>query len=234
MSDNRSLVSNIDTANYNSLVAYINACYCKKWGYDFKYYQPYLKDLTNPELYNCLDPNNGGVRHASWSKLLAATRAMENKQYSHIVYIDSDCIFKEFNKPLTYLLNQTRHDISFLDNSPWGSDKPCAGFFILKNTEYTRKVLDMWYAVSIPSKNAQHAWEQDGLWKIRDTLSYDLLNSEGWFFEAPQQYLRHVGSHQNAQRIPYFRKYVNSLLPIYGEYSTVIKSIEVDLFSTVT
>jgi hypothetical protein len=232
MSDNRPLVSDINSANYNSLTAYINACYCKKWGYDIKYIQPYLQNRECPELFNCTDPRTGETRHASWSKLITMQHMLNDKTYTHYVYIDSDCIFKDFSKPLTYLLDKMCTDILFLNNTPWGTDKPCAGFFILKNTDTCHKKMKDWYAISIPSKNKSHAWEQDALWIFISSLSYDLVDGEDWFFENNHQYLRHVAIHQETGRISYFKKRVGVLVSEYGNYTTVIKSIESSLLCT--
>ena len=44
MSDNRKLHGSLAGADYNSLVAAINYEYCKKHGYDFIYYRPYLNN----------------------------------------------------------------------------------------------------------------------------------------------------------------------------------------------
>jgi len=118
MSDNRNLNDNLNTSEYNSLVSSINYEYSQIHGYDFIYYNPYLnKDKI--EIFNCKNPNNNILRHSAWSKLLSTLLATE-LHYDYIVYIDSDCIFKDFNQKLEDFINSyDDKDIIFLNNKPY-------------------------------------------------------------------------------------------------------------------
>ena len=99
MSDNRPLSQTMEKAEYNSLTAVINNEYCKKWKYNFIYYKPYFKEQKELLLYNCIDPNTNETRHAAWAKLLSTSLVL-NLDYDYVVYIDSDCIFKNFDLSL--------------------------------------------------------------------------------------------------------------------------------------
>jgi hypothetical protein len=209
MSDNRNLDANIESASYNSLVAAINYEYCKRHNYDFVYYRPYLNKRSETPLYNCIDPNTGDQRHASWSKLLSTSKLLESS-YDYIVYIDSDCIFKDFNQSLEKFFQPYSHyQILFLNNKPCHDGSlPCAGFYALRVNNYTKQFVRDWYAVNLRSKNRDHAWEQDALWHIYRRYNVGIIDS--WMFrEVEGQFLRHIHSFDNSSRIPYFRSFID-------------------------
>ena len=211
MSDNRALQSDLDTSTYHSQVAAINYAYCLKHKYDFVYYRPYLDSKESFSLYNCVDPHTNETRHASWSKLLSALDMFnqQNQSYDYIVYIDSDCIFKDFERRIEEFLPQMKtHDIIFLNNMPWNEDKPCAGFFVCKNSELARSYLQDWYNVNLAEKNKLHAYEQDALWTLyKSWKSCFILNS--WMFcEHEGQFLRHICHLENDLRSVYFKQFI--------------------------
>ena len=204
MSDNRYLENDIEKANYNSLVAVINNEYCKKHNYDFLYFIPTLNGSN--ALYNCVDPNSGELRHASWSKLLSTKICLE-KEYDYIVYIDSDCIFKDFNFKIEGIIDDS--DIIFLNNKPWGDELPCAGFYICKVCDRTKTMIKEWYNYRIPEKNINNNWEQDALWNIYKNYNIKIIDS--WMFkEDNKQFLRHICHIENNIRIGYFRNFIRS------------------------
>jgi len=227
MSDNRFLSKNYNNAEYNSYVACINYEYCKKYNYDFIYYRPYLDNIKSVVLNNCKDPNSGNLRHAAWSKLLSTNIALE-LSYDYIVYIDSDCIFKNFNKSLEDFINLYNKPIIFLNNKPWGDTVPCSGFYICKVSSYTKKFIKDWYNVCIPTRNIYHAWEQDALWQI--FRNYDIAIVDQWMFrEEDDQLLRHVASWEKEKRLPYFRNFIH----VNGiDYSRNIMNINVVEYNT--
>ena len=229
MSDNRSIDPDIEKASYNSLVASINYEYCKKHKYDFLYYVPYNKEIGKGSLYNCIDPNSNTVRHAAWSKLLSTKLALE-MDYNYVVYIDSDCIFKDFEQTIEQFIEPFKDkDIMFLNNKPWGDHLPCSGFFVLKVNEQSKRFINDWYNVNIPEKNEHHEWEQCALWKIYKMYNIGIIDS--WMFkEVSGQYLRHVASYQSEKRIPYFQNFIKERE--IDHLSNVIKNIEVIEFST--
>lgn len=226
MSDNRNLSSNFSNAEYNSLVASINYEYCKKYGYDFIYYRPFLKNKELTVLNNCIDPNDGSPRHASWSKLLSTKIAIE-LDYEYIVYIDSDCIFKDLNKSLDEIIRDYINDIIFFNNNPWGYDKPCAGFYICKKSENSIKFIKNWYNYKLPRCNILHSWEQSALWEI--FKEYNILIIDTWMFrEREGQFLRHIGTHEKEKRIPYFKNFIEENNINFSDNISQIKCIEFD------
>jgi len=223
MSDNRRLQS----SEYNSLVAAINYDYCKKHKYDFIYYRPYLNIKESVSLYNCIDPNTNTTRHASWSKLLSAKLALE-LPYDYVVYIDSDCIFKNRDFSLDeFIRPYLKYDTIFLNNKPWGDHLPCGGFFVCKVGPASKQFIQDWYAIPIPSKNKVHAWEQDALWTLYKKFNIAIVD-EMMFQEKEGQFLRHICHKEHRLRIPYFQAFltsnqidVRSIEPIqYIEYNT--------------
>lgn len=220
MSDNRRLDS-----EYNTLTAFINNEYCKRHGYGFIYFRPYIRDNL-PYLYNCLNPITNTRRHASWSKLLSVTIALESPDYDYIVYIDSDCIFKDHTKPIDSYLPTEGYNVLFLNNKPWNDDRPCAGFFACRVNDATRQFIKDWWNVQIPKNDEKHPWEQAALWKIY--TKYPIQIIDAWMFqEVEGQFLRHVATNQSKQRIPYFMKYIVDMtiktdtIP-YQEYDTAL------------
>jgi hypothetical protein len=208
MSDNRALEPDLQSSGYHSQVAAINYSYCLKHKYDFIYYRPYLDSKTSHSLYNCKDPHRNETRHASWSKLLSA-KDMFKQSYDYIVYIDSDCIFKDFDKRIEEVCSQMfTHNIIFLNNKPWDEDKPCAGFFICKNSELARSYITDWYNVNLPEKNKVHAYEQDALWTIYKTWKLCFVMNRWMFREHHEQFLRHICHLENDLRSYYFKQFI--------------------------
>lgn len=214
MSDNRPIKNNckIDNASYNGLAAVINYEYCKKYGYHFKYYVPYLNQLEPLSLYNCLDPNNDQPRHASWSKLLASQKALDSEEnYDYIVYLDSDCIVKNFDIPLESIIygNENKNMILFWDR-PCTQNEPNAGVYICKNNFNTKLMIEKWYNVNIPYQNINRIWEQSALWKVYkgwqalDPDNLVILENIN-MVEKENQYLRHITTGESHNRISYFR-----------------------------
>lgn len=225
MSDNRPLSSDFTKSEYNSLVAAINYTYCKKYGYDFLYYRPYLNKTDTTSVFNCLDPKTKELRHASWSKLLATCLAID-LGYDSIVYIDSDCIFKDFDTSLeTFIKPSPEKTLVFLNNKPVGKDKPCAGFYYAKVCKEVRDFVKEWYDVDLPLKNKHHAWEQDALWFLGTRPFIGIIDS--WMFQEEKgQYLRHISSFDNVSRVPYFKKFLTDKNINFSETISEIKVVE--------
>ena len=234
MSDNRRLRGDLDTADYNSLVAAINASYCKAQGYDFRYYRPYLNDRAEEPLFNCLDPHSGAPRHASWSKLLSMQKAVVAGNYDYVVYIDSDCIFKDWSQRLEDMIRpHASSDILVASDAPFHPGFPCAGFFILKVGSVSRQFLKDWYGVDMPRRNKGRYWEQSALWSFFKTYpGLTVIDNWNFFKEGgADQFLRHIASFQKARRIPYFRDFIAAKGISFG---AVVKGISVVEFSTVS
>jgi len=209
MSDNRKLEANFDDANYHTLCSVINYHYCKKHGYDFKYYRPYKGDKWDIQINNCTDPNSGEPRHAAWSKLLSTQIALD-QHYDFIVYIDSDCIFKDLERRIEDIIQMFSHnDIIFLNDKPDFPEKPNTGFFICKNNANTKKLIKNWYNLSISKKNTGFAWEQSAFWEIYKSYNVGIYDSM-FLEEEVGQYLRHIHHGFNEMRLPYFKKFIKT------------------------
>lgn len=231
MSDNRDLCDNIEESNYNSLTTYINYKYSIKHGYDFKYLQPKLDDKI--ELYNCYSPSNK-IRHSAWSKILSVIKVMEEySQYEWICYLDSDCIFNDNNKTIYEYLKNSKNiykstlnlnkELFFMNNLPWEPLLPCAGFFIIKNTSEMLDFMIKWYSNETNHYlNTNHPWEQISL-QHNKTYDYEIVND--WMFrERPQQFLRHIGSEEYQNRIPFFKNIIEQI-DINNDYFEVINHL---------
>jgi hypothetical protein len=227
MSDNRPLVDVFDRADYNSLAACINYEYCKMHSYDFFYYRPYLKDPGVISLYNCIDPNTGEERHAAWSKLLSTIKVLE-REYDYVVYIDSDCIFRNFNISMeSFIEPHADKDMIFLNNKPWGDNLPCSGFYICKVGDSAKESMKRWYGANWPAKNKKHPWEQDALWNMYKSMNIAIVDI--WMFkEESGQMLRHIGSHEGFNRTPYFKNVIRANSIKYTENIKYITVVDYD------
>jgi len=202
MSDNR----DESGKEYNALTARINSFYAKKWKYDFLYIK----------VDQCFSPK-GELRYPSWAKLLCAKKMMLQDAYDLIVYIDSDCIFKNQDMSIEHYLKTIRNieneplqqkTITFLNDIPWSDKLPCAGFFIVRGKDTA--LLEDWFNSDIPDFNLRHSWEQKALYNfILPKWQNDIeIINDVMFLEQEGQFLRHVGSSESNKRIPYFQSYI--------------------------
>lgn len=230
MSDNRKLEHKLKNANYNSLVASINYEYCKRNNYDFLYYRPYLLNKDKTELFNCKNPKTNNLRHAAWSKLLSTTLAL-HLNYDYVCYIDSDCIFKDFNQTIQeFIKPYSDKDIIFLNDKPYSYTKPCSGFYICKVNNHAKNFLEDWYNVNITRRDKNHPWEQAALYTIYRKYNVGIIDS--WMFKEKQdQFLRHIGTADNKIRMPYFLNFIKTK---NIDYEQNINNIQVLDFDTYT
>jgi lipopolysaccharide biosynthesis glycosyltransferase len=233
MIDNRKLSQEYDPQSFWSNSALINKKYCDKFGYDFKYISPYYKTNTN-DLYSCIDINTHELRHSSWSKIPVVINMLD-KKYEYIVYIDSDCIFKNFDISIEEKIQQYKDSSRiFQSNYPWHPELPCAGFFILKNILENVTFLNKWYTYKIPAYDSAEwqntlqmsqktssynwspgkHWEQDALWSLlaNKQCSVTVDISEVALEEKSGQYLRHVSSVESNMRNQYFAKIFKEMI----------------------
>lgn len=231
MSDNRKFEDKL----YVKMTAAINREYCKKHNYDFLYYQPYLEGEESPVL-NCLDPNTGELRYAAWSKILATKKAL-SLDYDYVVYLDSDCIFNDFDRRIETIIEQrpSANVIFFRDYvSAERGLLPNSGFYICKVCDDSRSFVDEWYNVNIPEFNNKHYWDQTALWKIYHfdeiiiTLPESMFHPDVLPFE-PTRFARHIIGGEDHFRIPFFTEVIDSKnIPVDEN----INSIEVVRFNT--
>lgn len=229
MSDNRNIEKTINNTNYNSLTACINYEYCKKYGYDFLYYKPYLNDKDSINLYNSRNPITKELRHAAWSKLLSTMLALQ-LEYDFVVYIDSDCIFKNFDQSLEeFIKPYFDKNIIFLNNKPYNKDKPCSGFYICKVCEDTKQFLCDWNNFDFKGKVNYCRFEQGALWYIYNDSKYNIGIIDSWMFEEKEnQFLRHIGVFQDINRIPYFSSFITKKNINYEKNINEIKVVSFD------
>jgi hypothetical protein len=235
MSDNRKLQSNLQEADYNSLTTVINFTYAKKNKYDFLYLNPILSGQV---FYNCLSPSNN-LRHPSWSKIISVLKIIKDfKKYEQIVYIDSDCIFKNQKISIQEYLSSIKNieknnidlssDIYFMNNQPWNYDLPCAGFFITKNNEKTNHFFNLWFNDDTNNIfDIKHPWEQItlqfSLFKNKELLKLELIDD--WMFrEKENQFIRHIGSEEANNRVPFFYSEIHKL-DLAKNFSQIIDEI---------
>jgi hypothetical protein len=145
---------------------------------------------------------------------LLTTKLALQSDYDYVVYIDSDCIFKDFNQKLEeFIKPYADKDILFLNDKPWSDTMPCAGFYICKINEYVKQFVFNWYNYNIPHKDKNHAWEQNALYALWDNVckSYNIGVIDSWMFEEKEkQFLRHIGSAEYQNRLPYFTSFIQS------------------------
>lgn len=217
MSDNRNLNDDLETSDYNSLTTFINYKYSIKNNYDFVYYNPLLDNKI--DINNCLSPKKL-LRHSSWSKLLSTIQLMSRfKEYNYIVYLDSDCIFnrtdlsiEDYLRTVKTIKNESlelKNKIIFMNNKPWNLDLPCAGFYILPNNDFFINFIVDWYNNEDNEKfNLTHPWEQMSLQVNLVKKYYENIEIiDDWMFREKQnQFLRHIGSEEKQNRIPFFKQ----------------------------
>jgi hypothetical protein len=212
MSDNR----NFEDKDFVKMTAAINKEYCKRHNYDFLYYQPYLEGEDSPIL-NCLDPNTGELRHAAWSKVLATKKAL-SLDYDYIVYLDSDCVFNDFDKRIESVIEQhsSANLIFFRDYvSCERGLLPNSGFYICKVCDDSRSFINEWYNVDSGEFNTKNSWDQSGLWKIY-SFDQSVITLDVWQFhpaifpDRPTQFIRHITGGEDHFRIPFFTEVIES------------------------
>lgn len=231
MSDNR----NFEDKLYVKLTAAINKEYCKRHNYEFLYYQPYLEGEESPIL-NCLDPNSLELRHSAWSKVLATKKAL-SLDYDYVVYLDSDCVFNDFDRRIerTILERPSANLIFFRDYvSEERGLLPNSGFYICKVCDDSKSFVDDWYNVNAPEFNRNHSWDQSGFWKIycfdeKVVTLCDFMFHPSVFPDIPTQFVRHITGGEDHFRIPFFTEMIDlKNIPVEDN----INNIEVIRFNT--
>jgi len=182
-------------------------------------------------------------------------KALVLQDYDYVVYIDSDCIFKDWSQRLEDMIKgHVGSDILVTSDAPFHPGFPCAGFFILKVGDDSKvalkftaskrpstekagspalKFLKDWYGVNMPRRNKGRYWEQSALWSFFKTYpGLTVIDNCNFFKEGgPDQFLRHIASFQKGLRIPYFRDFIAAKGISFGP---TIRGISVVEFSTVS
>lgn len=87
--------------------------YCKKWNYDYLFY-----DQCENNVY--------------WCKMYFVLDALKTGKYDYVVWLDSDTIIKNLNQSLDFIVNKYNSDIFVSTDN--GYSAFCAGIFIIKNS----------------------------------------------------------------------------------------------------
>ncbi len=196
-SDNRSQ----DSEGYHHYCSKINQLYCEKHGYDYH--------------YEVVPPSH---RHPSWQKLQVCEALLEqyDNQYDFYVYTDTDCIFKDFDVSIekyiedsTYVKLDPLASITFLNDQPWSKELPCAGFFIF--TSQNKQMFQDWWNTDLPTYDQIHPFEQQALYENLNSYHFNVIDD--WMFvEVKGQFIRHIGSQEGHNRLPYFTMFYNNLI----------------------
>jgi hypothetical protein len=105
--ENRKIDEYIDIHNNNV------SAYCKKWNYDYLFY-----DKCEYNVY--------------WCKMHFVLDALKSGKYDYVLWMDSDTIIKNKNISLDLIVNKYSSDIFV--SSDGGMAAFCAGVFIIKNS----------------------------------------------------------------------------------------------------
>lgn len=87
--------------------------YCKKWNYDYLFYD------------QC-------VHNVYWCKMYLVLDALKTNKYDYVLWMDSDAIIKNPNISLDSIANKYSSDIFV--NVDHGNSVYCAGVFMIKNS----------------------------------------------------------------------------------------------------
>lgn len=233
MVDNRPVDGRLMTAEYNSVVACINANYAEKNGYDFCYYT--LTAGAGGGVNCVVDPWKRGVlRHAAWGKILAMRHHIQERargEYDYVVYVDSDCAFVGGGnaRRIEDIVEECMTDESvhtvFLNNYPQNPEYPNTGFFICKVGDEAVKFLDKWFTTKEDTGGCNGKYH---------TLGIKLFCKEVMFFPKDGQMLLHLYSpYGNETRKHVFVQYLRKL-GIAHRYHTIAdelvknKVVEID------
>ena len=215
MADSRPL-----SDDYNTYAALLNKRYTDLNGYDFLYI------ITM-----------GNKRHPSWYKVKALDYC-RSLGYDKVIYIDSDCFFKNsvgyeqyFTKELT--IQGDKIDMSksfiFLNDKPWSYNLPCAGFIIMNNNDTTLSFLESWYSLGNYYRNSlwNHSWEQGILQHRMKHWSGEIEIVDDWQFrEKKDQLIRHIGGQEGFDRRGLILSEFNQVKSDFKDFNTDIKTIQ--------
>jgi len=211
MGDDRPVITG-DRAksSYSSLAYEINRQFCEKKGWDFRY-EKYSLPKRPWGVWQAYSREVSEHRAPTWIKLLAIHSALQ-LSYDYVIWIDSDCIFYSHDRPwegiLEKFINPDLHLIGWLDQ-PFHTDKFCAGFFVLRNSEESKNMLK-----TIWLKSSNFSWafpyEQYELnsYLSESPASFFLFLDEPMFqLMSSDQYLLHVAGFEHQKRVPSFLKW---------------------------
>jgi hypothetical protein len=95
--------------------------YCKKWNYDYLFYN------------NC-------IHNVYWCKMYFVLEALKSNKYDYVLWLDSDTIIKKMDISIDSIVNKYSSDIFV--NYDNGDSLFCSGVFIIKNSEIGIKYIE--------------------------------------------------------------------------------------------
>ena len=88
--------------------------YCKKWNYDYLFYDKCINNVY-------------------WCKMFLVLDALKTNKYDYVIWLDSDTIIKKMDVSIDSIVNKYSSDIFV--NYDNGDSLFCAGVFFIKNSE---------------------------------------------------------------------------------------------------
>ena len=173
-------------------------------------------------MLNCRNPNTRNLRHMSWSKLLSTLEALE-LDYQYVVYIDNDCIFKDFDKTITDFIEPFPYRyIYFINNKPYLNYAPSSGFFISRVKGFSKFFIKHWYNRDFDSSfDINKCFELNALWAFFWSYIHDIYIINSCILEETEnQFIRRIDT--SHERFPYFYEFLNFFyflslfLPLYN------------------
>ena len=140
------MYSTPNIVEYSALAARINQRYASEHGYDFVHHVA----SENVEL-------------PMWDKVGAIREVLT--RYDAVFFIDSDAIFNDHGKALDFLLKD-KADFAACSDHPNGPYLANAGTLFIRNTPWSRELIDSWWAMRRDPTYHSWAFEQSAL----DTL----------------------------------------------------------------
>lgn len=98
--------------------------YCKKYGYNYKFYDKKKINLNN-----------------YWYKIYLVLKELENNNYDYVIWLDSDTIILDFTIDIKDIINSYNSDIFVVDDNISVHENINAGIFIIKNNDVGKQFL---------------------------------------------------------------------------------------------
>jgi hypothetical protein len=167
-------------------------------------------------------------RHPSWSKVAAVREAFDNGA-EYVLWVDSDAMVARDDFRVEAFAEQFEQDFIFSVDPPlWNCSMYCAGVWVARNTDWSRRFLDRWWdavdSVQDGVLRNWHPYEQGVLQALVDAedlsahvaaLPYCVLNSvcvpnqHGPRFQSP---ILHCMTLEKGEKLAFMTRYVSGLM----------------------
>ena len=191
---------------YADLNYKINKLYCEK--YNLKITFSDEKKYTN--------------RHAAWERLPLLLANISN--FDYLIWIDADAFFYNDANNITDILYKNK-DVNFIFSNDLGNNNVNSGFFIVKNSPYSRDFLTKWaYDDELYNSNPHPYWWDQGvlidmfnnnILDIRQNsiqLEYGVLQHFHEHDKLPDTFVYHLAGRYNDVRYEVTKKYFDKLM----------------------